>query len=73
MPNRAYFLLMELQVPLNMINETYYGTEALMLFNVEATPFIYASQFDIIKNHIRRMFRRQQEQPIQTLSNMEQK
>ena len=56
MPNQVYYILLNLQVPLNLLNDTWYILEAMVLFNVGINPFIYASQFDIIKNHISNAF-----------------
>ena len=64
MPSQVYYLLMNLQFPLDMLANTWYVLEALVLLNVVANPFIYASQYDIIKNRIGKMLRCRHEQDV---------
>ena len=62
MPSQVYYLLLNLQVPPNLLSDIWYILEAMILFNVGINPFIYALQFVIIKNQ--HTFRCRKEQNV---------
>ena len=60
-PNNVYYLLVNLRVNATNINDlesTYYTTIFMVFVNVCGNPFIYASQYNVVKSRINGIFKK---------------
>lgn len=52
LPNHIYYLMMNINTDLSLLNTGWYLTLFIGFFNICANPFIYASKSDLVRNYV---------------------